>query len=261
MGSGMSGLGGCSAEVAAGLPAAGGRPGPQRPRPEPADARHGRPAQRRHSPRLRRRPEQLEDTRGEGQRAQDANQNRLSPSSRQEAAGTCEPGSWAATAAGLSWRRRFSAPPSPAPGQTLLQLEVRVVRLRQIEFRHNPPAAFPESAWPSAAGRCAAARPVDPCRPSCSARGCSPPRGRRRSCSSSSRVSGTSTSGAMPSALDRAAGRRVVPRRGQPHRAVAGIGITVCTEPLPKLWVPSRTARWWSCSAPETISDAEPSRR
>src|SRR5665213_3448815 len=31
----------------------------------------------------------------------------------------------------------------------------------------------------------------------------------------------------------------------------------VWTEPLPKLGVPSSTARWWSCSAPATISDAD----
>ena len=30
----------------------------------------------------------------------------------------------------------------------------------------------------------------------------------------------------------------------------------VCTEPLPKLWVPMITARWWSFSAPATISEA-----
>ena len=36
-----------------------------------------------------------------------------------------------------------------------------------------------------------------------------------------------------------------------------GSGITVCTDPLPKLPVPRRIARRWSCSAPDTISDAE----
>ncbi|MNP60529.1 hypothetical protein D3C76_1556220 [compost metagenome] len=34
-------------------------------------------------------------------------------------------------------------------------------------------------------------------------------------------------------------------------------GSTVCTEPLPKLSVPISTARFWSCRAPATISDAE----
>ena len=34
-------------------------------------------------------------------------------------------------------------------------------------------------------------------------------------------------------------------------------GMMVCTEPLPKLWVPSTTARPQSWSAPATISDAE----
>src|SRR5271157_3499863 len=33
--------------------------------------------------------------------------------------------------------------------------------------------------------------------------------------------------------------------------------MTVCTEPLPKLRVPTTTARWWSCKAPATISLAE----
>ena len=33
--------------------------------------------------------------------------------------------------------------------------------------------------------------------------------------------------------------------------------MTVCTEPLPKVWVPSTVARPWSCSAPATTSDAE----
>src|SRR6218665_2425220 len=38
-------------------------------------------------------------------------------------------------------------------------------------------------------------------------------------------------------------------------------GRTVCTEPLPKVWLPMMVARWWSCSAPATISlaEAEPS--
>jgi len=31
----------------------------------------------------------------------------------------------------------------------------------------------------------------------------------------------------------------------------------VCTEPLPKVCEPSTSARLWSCSAPETISEAE----
>ena len=31
----------------------------------------------------------------------------------------------------------------------------------------------------------------------------------------------------------------------------------VCTEPLPNERVPRRVARWWSCSAPATISEAE----
>ena len=31
----------------------------------------------------------------------------------------------------------------------------------------------------------------------------------------------------------------------------------VCTEPLPKLVRPMTVARLWSCSAPETISEAE----
>jgi len=39
-----------------------------------------------------------------------------------------------------------------------------------------------------------------------------------------------------------------------------GIGMIVWTEPLPKDLVPSRIARWWSCSAPATISEAEPNR-
>ena len=34
-------------------------------------------------------------------------------------------------------------------------------------------------------------------------------------------------------------------------------GIIDCTEPLPKLRVPTITARLWSCSAPATISEAE----
>ncbi|POR73223.1 hypothetical protein BKM30_26565 [Pseudomonas syringae pv. syringae] len=34
-------------------------------------------------------------------------------------------------------------------------------------------------------------------------------------------------------------------------------GSTVCTEPLPKLSVPIRMPRFWSCNAPATISDAE----
>ncbi|MNN88511.1 hypothetical protein D3C81_2062060 [compost metagenome] len=34
-------------------------------------------------------------------------------------------------------------------------------------------------------------------------------------------------------------------------------GSTVCTEPLPKLVVPMTTARFWSCRAPATISEAE----
>ena len=34
-------------------------------------------------------------------------------------------------------------------------------------------------------------------------------------------------------------------------------GRMVCTEPLPKVCVPSTTARLWSCSAPATISEAE----
>ena len=34
-------------------------------------------------------------------------------------------------------------------------------------------------------------------------------------------------------------------------------GITDCTEPLPKLRVPTITARLWSCNAPATISEAE----
>ena len=33
-------------------------------------------------------------------------------------------------------------------------------------------------------------------------------------------------------------------------------GMIVCTEPLPKLWVPMITARWWSFIAPATISEA-----
>jgi hypothetical protein len=38
-------------------------------------------------------------------------------------------------------------------------------------------------------------------------------------------------------------------------------GRTVCTEPLPKVWLPMMVARLWSCSAPATISlaEAEPS--
>gem|GEM_PF-4354693 len=31
----------------------------------------------------------------------------------------------------------------------------------------------------------------------------------------------------------------------------------VCTEPLPKVRVPTMLARLWSCSAPATISEAE----
>ena len=31
----------------------------------------------------------------------------------------------------------------------------------------------------------------------------------------------------------------------------------VCSEPLPKVCVPSTTARLWSCRAPATISEAE----
>src|SRR5450759_625291 len=34
-------------------------------------------------------------------------------------------------------------------------------------------------------------------------------------------------------------------------------GMMVCTEPLPKVWVPMIKARLWSCSAPATISEAE----
>ena len=36
-----------------------------------------------------------------------------------------------------------------------------------------------------------------------------------------------------------------------------GSGMTVCTEPLPKDFVPIMMARLWSCKAPATISDAE----
>ena len=31
----------------------------------------------------------------------------------------------------------------------------------------------------------------------------------------------------------------------------------VCTEPLPKDRVPTMVARWWSCRAPATISEAD----
>src|SRR3982751_2620134 len=34
-------------------------------------------------------------------------------------------------------------------------------------------------------------------------------------------------------------------------------GMMVCTEPLPKVRVPIRVARLWSCSAPATISEAD----
>jgi hypothetical protein len=34
-------------------------------------------------------------------------------------------------------------------------------------------------------------------------------------------------------------------------------GRMVCTEPLPKIWVPTTRARLWSCKAPATISEAE----
>ncbi|SPH19277.1 hypothetical protein ASD8599_00001 [Ascidiaceihabitans donghaensis] len=34
-------------------------------------------------------------------------------------------------------------------------------------------------------------------------------------------------------------------------------GITVCTDPLPKLLVPTTIARRWSCNAPATISEAD----
>jgi hypothetical protein len=34
-------------------------------------------------------------------------------------------------------------------------------------------------------------------------------------------------------------------------------GISVWTDPLPKLLVPTTMARRWSCSAPATISEAE----
>ncbi len=36
-----------------------------------------------------------------------------------------------------------------------------------------------------------------------------------------------------------------------------GSGRIVCTEPLPNVCVPMIVARWWSCSAPATISEAE----
>ena len=36
-----------------------------------------------------------------------------------------------------------------------------------------------------------------------------------------------------------------------------GSGMTVWTEPLPKVRCPRITARWWSCNAPATISLAE----
>ena len=57
--------------------------------------------------------------------------------------------------------------------------------------------------------------------------------------------------------LNRAVVRRVVQRGGQFDCAATGSGIRVCTEPLPKLCVPTTTARLWSCNAPATISEAE----
>ena len=45
----------------------------------------------------------------------------------------------------------------------------------------------------------------------------------------------------------------VVSRRPEPSES----GMIVCTEPLPKLWVPTTTARPQSCNAPATISEAE----
>ena len=38
-------------------------------------------------------------------------------------------------------------------------------------------------------------------------------------------------------------------------------GSRFCTEPLPKLRWPTSSARPWSCSAPETISEAEALKR
>ena len=49
--------------------------------------------------------------------------------------------------------------------------------------------------------------------------------------------------GVDPLFLDRAAGRRVVARRGQPQRARPRSGSTVCTEPLPNERVPRSSAR------------------
>jgi hypothetical protein len=61
--------------------------------------------------------------------------------------------------------------------------------------------------------------------------------------------------------LDGAAAGRVVARGRELEAGVRAQGRTVCTEPLPKVWLPMMVARLWSCSAPATISlaEAEPS--
>ena len=65
-------------------------------------------------------------------------------------------------------------------------------------------------------------------------------------------------SGVMPCAwMERPDGvkYRAVVRRRAPFPWPRGI--MVCTEPLPNDRVPTIVARFWSCKAPATISDAE----
>jgi hypothetical protein len=51
-------------------------------------------------------------------------------------------------------------------------------------------------------------------------------------------------------------GREVLADRDV-QRAAVGQRLSSWKTPLPKVWVPTTVARWWSCSAAVTISEAE----